>query len=158
MDLLALYARMSKVPGGKAAFSKMVALKAPYFRTVSPVLEELSAQQVRARLRKRWSVTNHIGTVHAIAMCNLAEFTGGLLTEVACPPSARWIPKGMQVEYLAKANTDLVGTAQFPADVDWSVAQTVAVPVEVCDREGTPVFRASIDMYCSPKPAASKAA
>lgn len=152
MNVLKIYRALADKPGGKWLFSRAVAQKAPYFKTISPKVEELNAQRAVARMAKRHAVQNHIGTVHAIAMCNLAEFTGGLLTEVACPPSARWIPQGMQVEYLAKAETDLVGTATFPDGHDWSVAQAVTVPVEVVDAAGTMVFRARIDMYCSPKP------
>ena len=44
-----------------------------------------------------------IGTVHAIALCNLAEFVGGLTCEVSIPRDMRWIPKGMDVRYLKKA-------------------------------------------------------
>src|SRR3546814_8551637 len=41
-------------------------------------------------------------SVHAIALCNAAELAGGMMTEVSIPSGARWIPKGMTVEYLAK--------------------------------------------------------
>jgi len=56
-------------------------------------------------------VLNHIGTVHAIAMCNMAELAGGTMTEVTVPATHRWIPKGMTVEYLKKAETDLIAIA-----------------------------------------------
>ena len=152
MDVLKLYRRMADKPGGKLLFSQAVARKAPFFITIAPRIIELDQTRSVVRIPKRRAITNHIGTVHAIAMCNLAEFAGGLLTEVACPPSARWIPKGMTVEYLAKAETDLIGTSVFPQDVDWAVAQEVPVPVEVRDLNDVLVFRAEIRMYCSPKP------
>lgn len=42
---------------------------------------------------KRRSVQNHIGTVHAIAMCNGLEMAMGGLAESTIPPSSkRWIP------------------------------------------------------------------
>lgn len=154
MDLLKIFNTMARQPGGKWLFSRAVAAKAPYFQSIAPRMEELSATRAVARLRKRRSVTNHIGTVHAIAICNLAEFAAGVLAEVACPPTARWIPQSMSVEYLAKAGTDLRAQATFPADLDWAQAQTVPIPVDVQDTHGTTVFRAEIRMYCSPKRAA----
>lgn len=51
---------------------------------------------------------NHIGTVHAIAMCNMAELAGGTMTEVTVPSTHRWIPKGMTVEYLKRQKQTLL--------------------------------------------------
>lgn len=51
----------------------------------------------------RRRVHNHIGTVHAIAWCNLAELGAGMMAEVTVPRSMRWISKGMSVDYPAKA-------------------------------------------------------
>ena len=65
-------------------------------------------------MRKRRAVQNHIGTVHAIAMCNLAEMAAGTLTEISIPASMRWLPKGMQVQYLRKAETDVRPSRPWP--------------------------------------------
>jgi acyl-coenzyme A thioesterase PaaI-like protein len=144
--------RMSRLPLGKAAWSKMVAARAPYFRSISPQMLELRAGYARAALKKRWGLTNHLGTVHAIAMCNLAEFAGGLVAEVSVPATHRWIPKGMTVEYLKKAGTDLTGICDceplpaFGAEgFDWPLT------VNVKDRQDQVVFRAVITMWISPK-------
>ena len=69
-----------------------------------PRITVLEPGRCEASIAHRRKVTNHIGTVHAIALCNLAEFAGGLMTDVSIPASMRWIPKGMTVEYLGKAN------------------------------------------------------
>jgi acyl-coenzyme A thioesterase PaaI-like protein len=95
-------------------------------------------------------VQNHIGTVHAIAMCNLAEIAAGTLTEVSIPDSMRWLPKGMTVEYLKKAETDVEATATFPT-VDEGAARDVPATVEVRDRSGAVVCRATITMWVSPR-------
>ena len=46
---------------------------------------------------------NHIGTVHVIAICNGLEFVMGVLTEASIPQHLRWLPKGMNVNYVAKS-------------------------------------------------------
>lgn len=143
--------RMSRLPLGRRAWSKLVAARAPYFRSISPQMLELRPGHAEAVLKKRWALTNHLGGVHAIAMCNLAEFAGGLMTEVSVPATHRWIPKGMAVEYLKKAGSDLRASCDAPLPdfgpepFDW------AVPVEVRDEAGQAVFRALITMWISPR-------
>ena len=62
--------------------------------------------------RKRRGVHNHIGTVHAIALCNGLEAAMGALAESTIPRDRRWIPKGMEVAYTAKATTDITCIAE----------------------------------------------
>lgn len=95
-------------------------------------------------------MANHIGTVHAIAMANLCELVAGAMTEVSVPRSMRWIPRGMKIDYLAKAETDLTGEATLPVIRDGE-AQDIVVPVAVTDKSGKQVVLACITMYLSPK-------
>ncbi len=135
---LAAWQRLSKKPAGKWAFSRLVCWKAPYFGC-------------EVHLKKRRPVLNHIGTVHAIAMCNMAELAGGTMTEVTVPSSYRWIPKGMTVEYIAKAETDLKAVAQLDPIPPFAAAAELPVTVTVRDKAGQTVFRAVITMWVSPK-------
>ena len=75
-------------------------LKSTLFRQYFPLFIELKPNYCEISIKKKRSVLNHIGTVHAIAMCNMAELAGGTMTEVTVPTTHRWIPKGMTVEYL----------------------------------------------------------
>jgi hypothetical protein len=95
-------------------------------------------------------VTNHLGTVHAIACCNLAELCAGVGTEVTVPASMRWIPKGMTVRYLRKATGTLTGTAVIPSIAE-GVAQDLVVPVAITNAAGEDVVEADITMYVSPR-------
>ena len=105
-----------------------------------------------ASIAHRRKVTNHIGTVHAIALCNLAEFAGGLMTDVSIPASMRWIPKGMTVEYLGKANGTMRAVATPDvAPVEAAQGYEMPVTVVVTDPGDAPVFRARIAMWVSPK-------
>ena len=135
---------------GRWLFSRVVCHKAPYFGSIRPVFDVLEPGRAIARIRKRRAVTNHIGTVHAIAMANLCEFVAGTMTEVSVPASMRWIPRGMEIHYLGKAETDLSATATFP-EISEGEAQDVVVPVAVTDEKGKVVVRADITMYVSPK-------
>ena len=151
-QVLKLWKKLSNKPAGKWTFSKMICLKAPYFGSISPTFEKLDANYCEIRIPKKRAVLNHIGTVHAIAMCNMAELAGGTMTEVTVPSSHRWIPKGMTVEYLKKADTDLVAIA-MPAQpsFQWTEGSDYLVNVDVKDTQGEIVFHAVITMWVSAK-------
>jgi acyl-coenzyme A thioesterase PaaI-like protein len=135
---------------GRWLFSRVVCYRAPYFASIRPVFERLEQGYAAARFRKRRPVTNHIGTVHAIAMANLCELVAGTLTEVSIPRSMRWIPRGMSISYLARADTDVRAEARFPPIVEGEL-QDVVVPVDVFDLRGECVAHADITMYLSPR-------
>lgn len=61
------------------------------------------------------------------------------------PDNARWIPRAMSVNYLAKAKSDLRGVSSGEG-IDWSTAGEKLVPVEVFDTDGQKVFTAEITM------------
>lgn len=130
---------------GPESFSNMVCQQAPYFSTISPELTELKAGFAEARVPFRKEVTNHLGTVHAIAMCNAAELVAGLMTDASIPSDGKWIPQGMTVNYLAKAKTELRAVANGDS-IDWETTGEKVVPVEIFDTGGNKVFTAQITM------------
>ena len=151
-ETYALYRRAASLPLGRRAFSVMFARKAPYFRTVHPRVREVRPHHAELTIRKRRAVQNHIGTVHAIAVCNGLEAAMGLLAEATTPPGRRWIPKGMQVAYLAKSTTDLLCTADTDPE-DWATVGDVPVRVRAVRTDGTVVVEGVITIYVSETPA-----
>jgi acyl-coenzyme A thioesterase PaaI-like protein len=137
---LAMYKQM-----GNQGFSKAVANFAPYFSTIAPTFLDLRPGYAEVTFANRREVHNHIGTVHAIALCNAAELAAGTMTTVSIPDGRQWIPVGMQVQYLAKAKTDIRVIADGAA-VDWQQTGNVDVPVDAFDSEGKKVFTARITM------------
>ncbi len=136
---------------GRWLFSRIVCWKAPYFGTIAPRIEVLEPGRCMVRLRQRRSIQNHIGTVHAIAMCNAAELAGGMVTEVTIPDSMRWIPKGMTVRYLKKALGVLQATARVEPITNTSMAQDLHAIVKVRNSADEIVFDADITMWVSPR-------
>lgn len=149
--VLALWQRLSAVPGGKWIFSKAVASRAPYFATISPRIEDLRPNFAKVSLRKRRALENHIGTVHVIAICNLLELAMGACAEATVPGHLRWIPKGMTLDYTAKAGTDITATAETHPQ-DWKPGD-LDVKVTAFDASGTVVVRGVIRLWISEKPA-----
>jgi hypothetical protein len=152
MGILELYERASRVPVvGRGAFSLAFGLKAPYFLTIAPTVVELEPNHAAVRIRKWWGVHNHIGTVHVIAVANGLEMAMGALAEATIPAHLRWIPKGMELEYVALSDSTILATADTdPAD--WAGPGEVPVHVEATRSDGTPVVRGVIRLHVSERP------
>lgn len=149
---LAMWQKLSTMPLGKRLFSVAVMARAPYFATVLPVVESIAPGRAVVQAPKWWGVHNHIGTFHAIAACNLAEVTMGMVAEATVPSTHRWIPKGMTVSYVAKAKTRLRAVGELPAIPEFGTDPVdLEVPVSIQDKGGTEVVRAVITIKVSPK-------
>ena len=104
------------------------------------------------RIRDRRRVHNHLGTVHAIALCNMAELSAGVMTDASVPPGMRWIPQGMTVAYLKKARGAMLATATAAAPpAARSEGYAWPVHVRVANEAGEAVCEATIDMWLSPR-------
>ncbi|WP_375490497.1 hotdog fold domain-containing protein [uncultured Jatrophihabitans sp.] len=156
-NALDLYHRAARIPVlGRGAFSLVFALKAPYFLTIAPSLVEMRPNHAEVRVRKWWGVHNHIGTVHVIAIANGMEMAMGALAEASIPAHLRWIPKGMQLEYLAMSDSTMTATADTdPAD--WTGPGEVAVRVQSTRTDGTVTVRGIITLHVSERPSAQPA-
>jgi acyl-coenzyme A thioesterase PaaI-like protein len=148
----AMWRRLVAKPGGKQLFSAAMCLRVPYFATVLPSVRELGPGHCAVTAPKWWGVHNHIHTFHAIAACNLAEIAMGMLAEATVPPSHRWLPKGMSVEYVAKAETGLRAVAELPQLPEFGEdGFDLPVPVTILDARGRTVVTATITIWVTPK-------
>jgi acyl-coenzyme A thioesterase PaaI-like protein len=143
--------RLKPYAAGRWLFSRVVCFRAPYFASIKPRFVQLGDGKIEVTMKKRRSVTNHIGTVHAIAMANLCELAAGTMIEALLDPTLRWIPKGMNIQYLAKAGTDVAAHAAMPGIVPGK-SQDAMITVSVTDRHGVEVVTAVITMYVTPRP------
>nr|WP_320190414.1 hotdog fold domain-containing protein [uncultured Desulfobacter sp.] len=137
---------------GNEAFTQIVTEYAPYFKTINPIFNEVRPYYAEAFFPNTREVQNHLGSVHAIAMCNAAELVAGTMIEVSISEELRWIPKAMSVKYLAKAKTDLRAVSDGRnIKLDEEGEGEVEVPVIVYDTDQQVVFTASITMKISKK-------
>ena len=146
--LLRIQSTLLKLPFGKYLFSKTAARMAPYFTTIDPRIDHLEHNLIKVSMRKRPSVHNHIKTVHAIACCNLCEFAAGISMEASSPAHRRWIPTGMEVAYVAKADNHLTASCDL-SGTDWEHCTEVPCKVSVKTIDGKEVVTATIYMKVS---------
>ncbi|MEX1220490.1 MAG: hotdog fold domain-containing protein [Idiomarina sp.] len=148
--LLKMYKKTLQLPFGRQIFSLFFAQKAPYFKTIKPLITELRPNYCQLEFKKRKAVQNHIGTVHAIALCNGLEMAMGALAEASIPKHLRWIPKAMTVNYTAKADSDIRVVATLDPEL-WQVGD-VPVQVQAFRADGKVVIEGQIHIYVSEKP------
>jgi len=147
---LDIYKKMTALPQGKRLLSVAFSQKAPYFASIHLEVQEMKPHLGQIRIPKRRSVKNHIGTIHAIAACNGLEAAMGLLAEATCPDDMRWLPKGMEVSYLAKSTTALTCTAET-TEADWAGAPDVPVKVKAVTSDGIVTVEGTIHLWVTPK-------
>jgi acyl-coenzyme A thioesterase PaaI-like protein len=151
--ILKLYRNSEKIPLiGQQVFTKLFQFAAPYFFTIPVEVKSVRPGTVVATLKDRKYVHNHLGTIHAIALCNLAELVMGVNAEVTLPTTHRWIPKGMNVEYLAKAQGTLTAIATLVLPEGGLIdKQELPIEVEVRNSQGKEVFHATIRIWITAK-------
>jgi acyl-coenzyme A thioesterase PaaI-like protein len=152
IDVLSLWRWAGRVPGGGRAFSFLFARRAPYFGSIRPRFTVLEPHHVELVIPDRRRVHNHLGTVHAIALCNGLEAAMGALAEASIPPGKRWIPKGMQVSYTAKATSDITCIAETDPLVWAGDDPDVPVRVRGIRDDGTVVVEGVISLWVTPRP------
>ena len=150
MDLKAQWNRIAPFPGGKALFSKAIGLMAPYTGTISPRVLELAPGQARVAMEDRRAVRNHLKSVHAVALANLAELTGSLAVVASMPSNARMIPIGLSIEYLKKARGQITATAGSPVP-QTNEKQELAAEVRLENKAGELVAKATLRCRVGPK-------
>ncbi len=145
-----LWDRLAPLPGGKRLFSRFVGWLAPYTGSIDFVVQELRLGRGRVILRDHRGVRNHLRSVHAIALANLAEVTANVALVYALPDEARFIVSGFCIEYLKKARGEVTATSRFdpPPNAD---RREVPVEVELCNPRGEVVARATFRSLVGPK-------
>ncbi|QLE84514.1 MULTISPECIES: hotdog fold domain-containing protein [Shewanella] len=149
--VMGLYNKVTRLPWGHKIFSIMVSRMAPYFGTIKPLITELRPNYCECKITKGKRVHNHIKTVHVIAICNGLEMAMGVMAEASIPAHLRWIPKGMSVDYTAKAGTDIRCVAEVTPD-QWQEGDML-VKVTAYDTNNTVVVSGHIKLWISAKPA-----
>ncbi|WP_437923822.1 hotdog fold domain-containing protein [Sorangium sp. So ce291] len=145
-----LWERLRHVPGGKRLFSATLGVMAPYTSTIRADIEVLERGRAEVTMRDRPGLRNHLRSVHAVALVNLAELTGNTALAYSLPDDARFIVAGLSIEYLKKARGTIRAVCECPVP-DTSERREYQIPVSLRDATGTEVARATLRSLVGPK-------
>jgi acyl-coenzyme A thioesterase PaaI-like protein len=140
--LRTLWLRLAPLPGGKTLFSLLVGLMTPYSGTIGARVEELAPGFCRVALRDRRRVRNHLASVHAMALANLAELTSGLAVLVGLAPGVQGIVTGFSISYEKKARGRLTAECRV-TELEVTAEHEREATVTVSDAAGDVVARAT---------------
>ncbi len=153
----AAWRRLSPLPGGRWLFSVLVGRTAPYTGTIGARVEQFGGGHCVVSLRDRRAVRNHLQSVHAVALINLAEMVSGLAMMSALPAGVRGIVFSLSIDYLKKARGTLTAETR-------TVLPIITVPCDhelvatIRDAAGDEVARARIQWRLAPPRSAAPAA
>lgn len=145
-----LWDRLSPLPGGKRVFSKLVGRTAPYTGTIRARVVHLEEGRSRVQMKDRPGLRNHLSSVHAVALANLAEMVGNLALVYSMPDDARFIVAGMEFDYVKKARGTIEGRCECPVPPD-NTRREYLVPVTLHDPTGEVVVKATLRTLVGPK-------
>ena len=150
--LLAAWRRLSPLPGGRWLFTLLVRWMIPYTGSTWPRVEQLEPGHARISIRQRRRLEQHLGSIHAIALANVAEFASGAAMSTALPPGHRGIVTRMRLAYHKKARGVVTAEARTTLP-DLSVEAEHDFTSDVTDATGDLVCRAVVTWRLGPAPA-----
>jgi acyl-coenzyme A thioesterase PaaI-like protein len=142
--------RFAQLPAGRALFSRLVGIAAPYSGSIGARVVELRPGFAHAELADRRRVRNHLDCIHAIALANLAELTGNMAVAYTLPDDARFIVAGMSIDYKKKARGTITATSSCPLFAS-NEKQEHAIEVVLRDCNGEEVATATLRTLVGPK-------
>jgi len=151
-QLLATWRRLAPLPGGRWLFSRFLGWMNRYSGSVGATITALEPGHATVVLRDRAKVRNHLNSIHAIALVNIAELSSGLAMLTGLPTTVRGIPVRITITYPKKARGTLTADCRcvvptVTADQEYEVTSTVR------DAAGDEVARATVMWQLGPVPA-----
>lgn len=137
-------------PMGKTLFSIALGRIAPYTGSIGARITELRKGYCKVILRDRKKVRNHLNSIHAMALVNLAEVSTGVAMMYSLPPSARGILTGFEIEYVKKSRGTITAECHCapPATTE---RKEYLVETTLRDQNGDTVATATAKWLIGPK-------
>jgi acyl-coenzyme A thioesterase PaaI-like protein len=149
--LLNSWRTLSPLPGGRWLFTQLVKWMIPYTGSVSPRVEVLEPGYARISITQRRRLEQHLGSIHAIALMNVAEFASGAAMTTALPAGYRGIVTKMSIEYFKKARGTVTAESR-PKLPDLTIEGEYDFTSEITDQKGDLIARATVRWKLGPVP------
>jgi acyl-coenzyme A thioesterase PaaI-like protein len=148
--LLQLWRRLTPLPGGKWLFARIFGWRVPYSGSVRPRIVVLEPGHAEVEIPDRRANRQHLGSIHAIALLNVAEQASGLALLTGLPEGIRGIVTGISMQYLRKARGTIravchVSVPTVAADMEFDVM------ADCLDQSANVVARATVRWRLGPE-------
>ena len=141
--LLSLWRTLSPLPGGRWLFARIFARTVPYSASTRPSVRRLEPGYAEVSIPDRRANRQHLGSVHAIALMNVAEMASGLAMTAGLPAGVRGIVREMRMEYMKKARGTITAVSRV-AIPTVTADQDFDVTADCLDPSGAVVARATV--------------
>jgi uncharacterized protein (TIGR00369 family) len=141
--LLSLWHRLRSSAPGRWLFSRLIGFAVPYSGSIRARVVSLDPGRAVVTLRDRRAVRNHLGSIHAVALVNLAELSSGMAMMAALEPEVRGIVTDISIRYHKKARGSVTATGTAAPPVVSGPVEALA-RAEVHDEAGDLVADATV--------------
>ena len=141
--LLRLWRLCAPLPGGWWVFQRLFAWTVPYSASTAPRVQVLEPGHAEVEIPDRRANRQHLGSVHAIALMNVAEMASGLAMMAGLPDGVRGIVREIRMEYLKKARGTIRAVSHV-AIPEVTGDRDLEVTADCLDRSGAVVARATV--------------
>lgn len=143
--------RLCRLPGGRRLFDRLLRWMVPYSGSIRPRVLALGPGRATVSIHDSRRLRNHLRSVHAIALANLAELASGLAMTLALPAGTRGIPVRIEIDYVKKARGTITAHGRAaPPDLVMEELESEAT-AELTDEEGDMVATAVVTWKLAPE-------
>jgi len=148
--LLSQWRRLRRLPGGTWLFSRLFGWRVPYSGSVQSHIRVLEPGHAEVEIPDRRANRQHLGSVHAIALLNVAEQASGLALLTDLPDGIRGIVTQISMQYFKKARGTIRAVCRTSAptvtgDLEFDVT------ADCLDRGNEVVARATVRWRLGPE-------
>ena len=147
--LLALWRRLKPWPLGEWIFAKLFAHTVPYSGSTKPRIKILEPGHAEVEIPDIRANRQHLGSVHAIALMNVAEMASGLAMMAGLPATVRGIVTTLEMTYHKKARGTIRAVSRVTVPTVTSDQEFIVV-AECLDKSGTCVATGRVTWRLGP--------
>jgi acyl-coenzyme A thioesterase PaaI-like protein len=132
-----------KIPFGRKFFAFALKQIVPYTGALGSTVKIIENGRCVIELQDRRLVRNHLGSVHAMALANLAEITTGLCMLYTIGDKYIGILTGFEIKYHKKARGLLTAESLFTPNPEALKKNTAIIEATIKNSEGVAVATAT---------------
>jgi acyl-coenzyme A thioesterase PaaI-like protein len=150
-QLLKTWQKLENKPMGRWVFKRIIAANIPYTGSIKADVQKLQPGFCEVALKYRKSNTNHLNSIHALALSNLGEMTSGLAMMSGLSSDIRGIPVNINTDYHRKARGHLKAISEVEIPLVKEPKTIHYATAKIFNSDQTLVSTVTVKWLLSPK-------